>query len=299
MRVLLIHNPAAGHGDEESKDLAKLIKRAGHEVRLANRKSDDVEEALLLPADLVAVAGGDGSVTKVARALLGRPTPLTILPTGTANNLAHSLGITGEPADLIAGWDSSDIVPFDAAVAIHPWGRDTWFESAGFGLFTEAMCLAKAHAESEEKFTPDERFDRDFRLLRRMAGSIEPIPCTIEVDDRRFEQPALLCGVMNSRQIGSRLVLAPDANTGDGLLDLVLVTESERALLAEFLQRDHSADHPPHLPVYRGRRIHISSRIHRIHLDDEIEEFPVADQPWVLDVEVQPGAVRVLVPRLA
>ena len=297
MHILLIHNPDAGHADDPDHDLPSLIRAAGHNVRVENKKSD-FTPALLEPADLVVIAGGDGSVSKVAGAIMDTDRLITILPVGTANNLARSLGIAGEPRELIAGWGHGYTVALDAGIATHPSGRTVFFESAGFGLFTEAMCLAKSHGDAEDKFTPEERFDRDFRLLRRLAGSLVSQHCTIDVDGEVIHAEAVLCEIMNSRQIGSRLVLAPNADTGDGLLDLVLVTAPDRAVLESFLQRDPADDHGPHLPVVRGRRFHITSRVERIHLGDSIERFPVTDQPWTLDIEVRPAAVQVLVPRL-
>jgi diacylglycerol kinase (ATP) len=101
---------------------------------------------------------------------------------------------------------------------------------------------------------------------------------------------------MNTRQIGSRLVLAPGADPGDGWLDLVLVTERDRRLLTEFLERDPSEDHLPHLPARRGKQFRITSHAGRIHVGDEIKQLPTDAEPWTLEIQVKAGAVRVLVP---
>jgi diacylglycerol kinase family enzyme len=297
MKVLLVHNPNAGEGTVGGKELRRLIESQGHSVRTARKQDDDLERHLVQPFDLIAIAGGDGTVTKVAKLLWGRPSPFTIIPLGTANNLAHSLEIEGEPEHLIAGWKQGTVRPFDAAVVTHPDGEEVVFESVGLGLFTEAMCLAMSHGDSSDQPEPEERFDRDFRLLRRMADTLPSSPCVIHVDDQKIEEPIVLCEIMNSRQVGSRLVLAPEADMGDGLLDLVLVTEKDRPLLRRFLHRDHSEDHPPHLPVHRGRQFRIASTARRIHVADSIKRFRARKDPWELEVTVQPAALQVLVPR--
>jgi diacylglycerol kinase (ATP) len=299
MRVLLIHNRKAGEGEYRSREIAGLIEQAGHTVRIVRRKDDDLERHIVQPFDLVAISGGDGSVTDVASRLFEHPVPFTILPLGTANNIAESLGISGEPASIIAGWKSGAIVPFDALVARHPGGEQVLFESAGLGLFTEAMCLAISHREKEQDFTTEDRFDRDFRLLRRMAKKLRAVPCSIEVDGKRSRKRVLLCEVMNTRQIGSHLVFAPDATTGDRTLDLVIVTEGRRRLLQRFLDRDPSDDHPPHLPILRGQRFRITSRSRRIHLDDTIANPSNGKSEWSLEIAVRPGALQVLVPTAA
>ena len=93
MNVLLVYNRNAGDGKLRSKDLRRLIESQGHTVRVVRKKDDDLERHVVQPFDLVAVAGGDGTVTMVARMLRGRSPRFTVLPLGTANNLAHSLGI--------------------------------------------------------------------------------------------------------------------------------------------------------------------------------------------------------------
>jgi len=64
-----------------------------------------MEEGAEEPGDIVAVAGGDGPVGKVARRLIGSPTPIAILPLGTANNIANTLDVTGKSLkELIRSW---------------------------------------------------------------------------------------------------------------------------------------------------------------------------------------------------
>src|SRR5438067_1635676 len=104
MRVTLLHNPKAGRGHPTGAELTELIRAAGHKVRYRSTKEGKYPRVLDAPADLVVAAGGDGTIRKVAVRLVGRGVPLTIIPLGTANNIATSLGICGPPAELVAGW---------------------------------------------------------------------------------------------------------------------------------------------------------------------------------------------------
>src|SRR5262245_27837869 len=88
VRVTLMHIPAAGGESQPARDeLLALLVRAGHRVRYQSVRERGWTRALEARADLVAVAGGDGAVGRVARRMVGRREPLAILPTGTANNL--------------------------------------------------------------------------------------------------------------------------------------------------------------------------------------------------------------------
>ena len=95
MVVTLIHNPKAGDQDESGKSLRKLLEGAGYEVRYHSAKEDGWKQALKKDADLVAIAGGDGTVGRVARRMAGRGIPLAVLPSGTANNIARSASTSG------------------------------------------------------------------------------------------------------------------------------------------------------------------------------------------------------------
>src|SRR5206468_8333217 len=122
MRVILIHNAKAG--DERQPDggrLLALVRSAGHDVRYQSVREDDWHLALEQPADLVAAAGGDGTVAKIARKLIGRPVPMAILPTGTANNVARTLRLSETRLEqLVAGWETADRLKFDVAIATGP-----------------------------------------------------------------------------------------------------------------------------------------------------------------------------------
>ena len=78
----------------------KAARKAGLPTTYQSIKDKDFKAALGENWDLVLVAGGDGTVAKVARCLVDRDIahriPIAILPVGTANNIARSLGIEGE-----------------------------------------------------------------------------------------------------------------------------------------------------------------------------------------------------------
>ena len=77
-------------------------------------------------------AGGDGTVARAGRALAGRDMSLAILPLGTANNIASSLGISGTPAEAIAAWRHQRVVRIDVGVIQHD-GESRFLESVGAG----------------------------------------------------------------------------------------------------------------------------------------------------------------------
>src|SRR5690606_19966284 len=93
MRTLILHNPTAGDRHFRGDTLARIFRDAGHAVTYRDVKADGIDRDAAAEADLIVIAGGDGTVGKAVRAIgdLGRQ--LVIVPLGTANNIARSLGL--------------------------------------------------------------------------------------------------------------------------------------------------------------------------------------------------------------
>ena len=139
MRTLLLHNPTAGAAHPSADELMSRLKAAGLSPKYHSSKND-YKSLLRKGWDLVIVAGGDGTVAKVARRLRNRDIPLAILPVGTANNIAHALGLNGEIDALIARLETATPVRLDVGVARGPWGKRRFVEAVGFGTLAKAIA---------------------------------------------------------------------------------------------------------------------------------------------------------------
>src|SRR6266576_1909047 len=102
MRVTLMHNPKAGDAKHGKKELMAALAKAGHHAIYQSTKKSDYKKALKKSTDLVIAAGGDGTVAKVAFRLIDTGIPLSVVPLGTANNLARTLGFIASPDEIMA-----------------------------------------------------------------------------------------------------------------------------------------------------------------------------------------------------
>jgi diacylglycerol kinase (ATP) len=300
MHVTLLHNPAAGEAEPSRHQLVRALVAAGHEVSYQSTKETGYEKALDEPADLVLVAGGDGTVRKAAGHLLGRNVPLALLPLGTANNIAKALGVEASPDQVIAGLASARPRRFDAGMAKGGWGETHFLEAVGLGLFAVTMCLVDSRANHREERAEHEDFGltRDLRFLNRVLRDLRPQGWHIEMDGQDLSGDYLLCEVMNTPSIGPNLRLAPRADIGDGMFDVVLATERERDSLGAYIAARVAGDDPePDLPTRRGRQISIIAADAEVHVDDELER--PGDAPSAMGGLIQltllPGALQFLV----
>jgi diacylglycerol kinase family enzyme len=299
MRITLVHNPSAGDGGHSRRQLQRLIEAEGHRVAYQSIKDGRLERALANPGDVVLVAGGDGAVSQVARLLAGRRIPISILPVGTANNIAQALGIRGSAEQLIAAIPTADRRPFDLGVVRGPELDARFLEGVGMGLFTEAMCMIQGGAEPEGS---EEKVARDCRFLRGLSRDFPAQRYSITADGDDLSGEYILCEVLNIRAIGPGLCFAPGANPADGWLDLVLVDESRRGPLHDYLAaRCAGEDRGLGLPARRARQVRISEAVGGLRVDDEIERTAGVSAARLFRhggvvIEVEPGALEFLIP---
>lgn len=290
MRALLLHNPEAGTGQHSAGELLAALGRTGLSPRYGSTRDGEITALLREPADLIVVAGGDGTVAKVATALPDRGIPLLLLPLGTANNIAGSLGIGGDPALVAAGWRDARRQPLDLLRAQGPWGSRLQPEGLGLGVLARAARAAEAAgASSADKL----ELARD--LFRRMLAENEPEWLRMSLDGEALSGPFLLAEVLNLPRTGPGLTLAPHADPGDGLLDILLVEPEGREAMLAWLAG------PPTAPLRavrrRCRHFTVEWDGRPLRLGDEIIE----QTGWRgrVEIGVEPGPVTILVPRHA
>ncbi|HTR58625.1 MAG TPA: diacylglycerol kinase family protein [Casimicrobiaceae bacterium] len=257
MRVALIYNPKAGAERTTGEELGDLIRAGGHDVARHSSKDDHLAALLDERPELVAVAGGDGTVSKVVTIVMGRDIPLAVLPTGTANNIARTLGVARIAlARQIAAWPHWRRTPLNVGLARGPWGSRHFVESTGMGL----LAWSIPQADSSAMLHHMDGAQRKLAYVRKMlADRLERAPllrCKASLDGKDVSGDYVLLEAMNIRSIGSRLALAPDADPGDGLLDLVAVSSTNAKKLRKHLAASgNRSGHLADLPRRSGKRV--------------------------------------------
>ena len=304
MKVTLVHNPDAGNDDQPSgEELIELIRRAGHKPIYQSSKHKCWETGLENPGDLVAVAGGDGIVGKVAKRMIGSGTPIAVLPLGTANNIAKTLNLMNIPlAELIEGWGAARRQEFDGGVANGPWGSTHFIEGLGIGLFTEMMTRldARGNIDLAHLTEPEEKITSVLEMLQARLQTCPEIKLNVTVDGRDLSGEYILLEVLNLKSIGPNLFLAPAADPGDGLFDVVCLNRGAQETLNRCLAEcKEGSQTPTGLPVRRGKQIHIEWEGTPIHIDDEAWPESGANYPpssTVIDITVKPQSLEFLTP---
>lgn len=271
MRVTLIHNPTAGAGKASAASLVTLLRGAGHQVRYQSAKEDAWDEALEKPADLIAAAGGDGTVSRVARRMVGRGIPVALLPLGTANNIARTLGVADTSLEeIVRGWRNPRRVKLDIGVAKGPWGQRQFIEGVGVGLFA-SLLARKRKKKAAKSDRGGDRVSLALRILRQRVRTCEAIALQASLDGKDISGRYLLLEALNILYVGPNLYLAPESRPGDGTFDVVLATEAERERLVEYLAKwQDNRERLAVLPSLRGKRLRLEWNGFNVHIDDKL-----------------------------
>jgi diacylglycerol kinase (ATP) len=269
MRVFLIHNPKAGDRKHGKKQLMASLTRCGHQAFYQSIKKRGWEKAFKKPVDLVIAAGGDGTVHQTAWQLIETGIPLAILPLGTANNLARSLGFTESVDEILQSLHCGKSRPFDIGVARSGSQTDYFLEAAGGGLFADYFPAAKAN--ETKGASPEEELKAHLSLLRELALDYRARPWKISIDGKDISGRYILWGAMNIRSAGPALHLTPKAKTDDGRLDFVAVHEHDRKVFIKHVDA-HLAERKERLPLSprKFREFKITSPFGSMHLDGEL-----------------------------
>ena len=148
MEALLIYNPnAGGSAEDEAQLFQKELGRQGFQpIYTATQHEDDLDRILPQAKGLVVVVGGDGSLRAVATRLVDRDLPIFLIPNGTANNVGRTLGIEGDPLQILQRLQGGPTREVDMGRLSVPWGETYFLEGAGCGLFAEALAKAPRRA---------------------------------------------------------------------------------------------------------------------------------------------------------
>jgi len=289
MRILLVHNPRAGSGKHQGEDLIKALKRAGHKAIYQSSKRKGITKALKKKINLVLVAGGDGTVSEIACRLVSMKSkvPLSVLPLGTANNFARSLGFCLSHDELIERLRAGERESFDVGLARGPWGERYFFEGAGAGLFADYLQAPKDNAKREKTRSKAEEMRHHIRELHRRLQNYRAREWEMALDGEDVSGSYLLWHAMNLRSVGPVLTLAPDAKTDDGAFDFVGAREEDRKVLLDYFEA-RAAGKKRKLPLSmrRFRRMRLCWNQSPLHFDDEAWSVKKEKRPRSRDIEI-------------
>ena len=300
MRVRVIINPMANHG--QAGQLIEKIRSLGNEYGqldiVTTRHPGHAIELTLAALDegyeIVAAAGGDGTVHEVINALVqhGRsPADLGIIPIGSGNDFASGMNLHDDLETAVRRLFTGRPRLIDV-IKIEDEHGQIEFVNNGLGIGFDATITIQARL-----ITRVHGFAMyTLATLRTIALYYQTPHLKMRFDDQAIEQDALFMAVGNGPRIGGGFYLTPDAQVDDGLLDSCTVNPVGRPTMLYMLPKVMRGTHitSRHVTMRRSRTIEITSDLALpIHVDGEIFAYPENDVHQV-KISVVPAVLPVI-----
>jgi diacylglycerol kinase family enzyme len=279
----LIMNPKSGGGKVEKFDLKRKAEALGAEVFLFGASGPvDVAEvarqAVAGGADLLGVAGGDGTQALVAGIAAEHGLPFLVISAGTRNHFALDLGLDREdPSACLSALRDGVELRVDLGVI----NGQTFVNNASFGAYAE-IVETPAYRDDKRNTTLNTLPD----LLQGQRGA----HLHVQADGTQIDAPQALLVSNNPYGTGDLAGLGRRARLDRGILGVVGVTVSSAAQAAGLLRGRHAAG----LKVLTTKQIEITADAPKIPVGVDGESILMSTP---VTCAVSPGVLRVWVPR--
>jgi diacylglycerol kinase family enzyme len=284
-KATLFHHPGAGKGEWSADRIMKALRKVGFEPVLSERAKDDWEAAMAATEGLAIVAGGDGTVAKVAALVAERDIPVAILPTGSGNNIARSLGVLASVEEIVPRLRTARSGPLRLCKAKGAWGERLVVEGVGLGALAHSVRELQ-----EEKLDGEEKLVRGRDSLVSAIEAQEPLDVRLNVDGKVIDGAFLLLEVLNLPMIGPNIRLVSDTALKGENLSVALLPEEDRGAMVEWLVAGGSGVAP--LRHIQGRRVTFEGGAQPLRLEDKTSDWDGSG----VEIEAEPHRVRVLRP---
>ena len=294
-RITVLVNPASGHGSAAhaaERAIAQFHRRGVDVVAVAGSDAEHarrlVEGALESGMDGLVVVGGDGIVALALQVLAQTDVPLGIIPAGTGNDHAREFGIPARnpeaAADVIVDGRADTV---DLGRIRGSDGTDRWFGTvmaAGFdSLVTDRTNRMR---------WPHGRMRYNVAMLAELS-KLRLLPFRLTFDGgEEIASELTLAAFGNTKSYGGGMLICPDADPSDGLLDVTMVASASRTKLIRLFPTVFKGTHTALAEVNTARAtvITVDSPGINAYADGELV------CPLPVEVSAVPGALRILRP---
>jgi diacylglycerol kinase (ATP) len=294
-KVTALTNPLSGHGTAVAAAQAAITRLHQRGVEVVEIIGDSAEDARYLVSaavekgtDAVMVTGGDGVISNALQVLAETDVPLGIIPAGTGNDHAREFGIpTNDPeaaADIVVdGWTET----IDLGRIRDSEGADKWFGTVAAAGF-DSLVTDRANRMQ----WPHGRLRYYIAMIAELS-QLRLLPFRLVLDGtKEIDADITLAAFGNTRSYGGGLLICPNADRTDGLLDITMAHSDSRTKLIRLFPTVMKGTHVDlaEVTTARAKSIHVECPGINVYADGDFACLLPAE------ISAVPQALKVLRP---
>jgi diacylglycerol kinase (ATP) len=294
-KVTVLTNPLSGHGTAVHVAQTAIARLHARGVEVVEIIGDDAQDARHLAAaavergtDALVATGGDGVISNALQVLAGTDIPLGIIPAGTGNDHAREFAIpTKDPeaaADIVVdGW--TQII--DLGRVVDTTGAHKWFGTVAATGF-DSLVTDRANRMT----WPHGRLRYYVAILAELS-QLRKLPFRLVLDGtREIDADITLAAFGNTRSYGGGMLICPNADYTDGLLDITMAHSASRTKLIRLFPTVLKGTHIglDGVSTARAKTIHVECPGINVYADGDFA------CPLPAEISAVPAALQILRP---
>jgi diacylglycerol kinase (ATP) len=225
----------------------------------------------------VIAVGGDGLLHIILQRVTPAQIPFTIVPAGTGNDFARTLGWDLEEFDRqLSAVTSTEPTAIDLGLVDGEW----------FGAILSTGFDSVVNEKANTLQWPKGPMKYNAAIAMELAR-FKPRHYEITLDDRTISTEAMLIAVSNGRSYGGGMLVCPNANISDGMFDVMVLHPVSKIEFIKVFPRVFAGTHISHpaVEIVRSKSVTIESKAIAYADGERIGQLPVS-------AECIPGAIR-------
>ncbi|WP_100612612.1 diacylglycerol/lipid kinase family protein [Confluentibacter lentus] len=288
IKLLLVINPISGGSEKDkmTQDIQNIVLNQ-HAIIVTYQTTGDDDEKHIKhivekkSIDRILVAGGDGTIQLVAKAVLDLNIPLGLIPAGSANGLASNFNLPDsleEQVKIVLGdaFINMDVISVNNHLCLH---------IADIGI---NALLIKNYENSSLRG----KLGYALQTIPTLVESDLPYRFSIEINGKELQKAGIMIAIANANQFGTGAVINPDGKMNDGIFEVLLFKKMDIFEIINTLSETSVRD-PAFVESFATKKVTIRCK-KKIPLQVDGEYLGEVD---TIEASILPSKIKIMLPQ--
>jgi diacylglycerol kinase (ATP) len=287
IKLLLVINPISGGSDKDNiiKEIDDIVQNQDAVLEVYQTTGENDEEHIkniikTKSIERILVAGGDGTIQLVAKAVLGLNIPLGIIPAGSANGLASNFKLPDnleEQVNIIFGnhFIDMDVISVNNHLCLH---------IADIGINAH---LIKNYENSSLRG----KLGYALQTIPTLIESDLPYHFSINLNGETIQKEGIMIAIANAKQFGTGAVINPEGMMDDGIFEVLIFKKMNVIDILKTLSETSERD-PEFVESFATKQVtvHCNKKVH-LQVDGEY-----LGEVNTIEAQIEPSKIRIMLP---